>query len=188
MTSAAEEYDKLVWPMMMASRVCACWPTRAEIVERSPLYQLHRLVTIILIALIVIGNTSEIVVFFGEDMNETIECALVSSAFYMAFTRTLVFASHKSEMLYVVETMRDDWAKSSPEERDVLRDKCLLAFKLGKFFILSVIFAGSAFVFMPMLEVAYINHVSLFITKGVKMSFTPEVQTLFFYQWCAKLT
>ncbi|NP_001177711.1 odorant receptor 296 [Nasonia vitripennis] len=160
--NVGEEYDKLALPMTLSSRVVGSWPSRAELEGqggRSVLvHRLHRYLAIVSIYLMSMGVAAEVIVFFGEDMNETIECALISSAFFMALTRIITFASHQPEMLYVVETMREDWIRSTDEERAILRDKCLFAFKLAKFFAISVTITCSAFILMPMLELKFVEN------------------------------
>ncbi|XP_023245326.1 odorant receptor 82a-like [Copidosoma floridanum] len=144
-----EEYDQLIRPMMMSFEIFGCWPHSSGGIISS---KVHRAIMYLMTLVACTTTTAEAILFWGLDMNETIECSLVSSAFYMVHLRVIVFASKRQDMLFVLDTMRNDWVKSTPSERSVLRNKCRLAFKLAKFFIISVASTALAFVFMPILE------------------------------------
>ncbi|OXU28468.1 hypothetical protein TSAR_011465 [Trichomalopsis sarcophagae] len=186
MTTAVEEYDNLALPMIISGRACGSWPMRAELEgERSLrvlLHRLHRFLAILFLYLISAGVTVEVIVFFGNDMNETIESALVSSAFYMTFARVLTFARYQPQMLYVVETMREDWLRSTSEERAILRKKCLLAFKLTKFFALSVVTTGISFVIIPLLEVLVYTDNLLKHTEKAQLRFKEDAKKVLPYR------
>lgn len=152
MESGYEEYDKLIWPIMTACKMFGCWPKVSRGSEVL-LHRGHRILTIILLFILSSAGTAEAATFWGEDMNDTIECSLISSALYMATLRVILFNSHQDDMLYVVETMRQDWARSSDEQRQLLRNKCLLTFKLAKFFIISVGMTSIFFAVGPIIEV-----------------------------------
>jgi len=99
-----------------------------------------------------IGITADIV-YNLNDWDELTACSLMGSAFYLSMIRLIVFTSHQKSMLYVVETMRKDWTCSSYEDRVVLKEKCLFAFRLAKSFIIMVIATLIIFAFIPILEV-----------------------------------
>ncbi|XP_014218341.1 odorant receptor 82a-like [Copidosoma floridanum] len=146
-----EEYDQLIRPVMISCHVFGCWSQQGPggIISS----KFHR-TAILLFALIAsTSTTAGAVVFWGLDMNETIECILVLSVLNLALLRIIVFASKRKDMMLIVETMRNDWLDSSPFERSVLRNKCRLAFKLAKFFIISVAMTILMFALMPIIEV-----------------------------------
>ena len=152
-----EEYDRLISPIMTACRIFSCWPNRAE-VEGSKTFSIRllrfrRRITAVLLIILLFGSVNEAVHYWGIDMNETIECSLVSTAITLAVVRVLVFSSRQRDMLYVVEMMRRDWARANEKERKILRDQCLQAFKLSKLFILSVSLASGGFIVLPIIEV-----------------------------------
>ena len=152
-----EEYAKLMWPTRTALRASGCWPQREELEGkrniRVTLHLFHRVVAAVIIVTLAMGATLETFTFWGEDMNETIECSLVTSAFYLSVLRVLILGLNRRPMLYIVDTMRTDWSTSSEQDRNLLRQRCSPAFKLSKFFIICVAFAGSMFAILPYLEV-----------------------------------
>lgn len=93
------------------------------------------------------------VIYHIDDLDELTECALLSSAFYLAVIRLIVYTLHRKDMLYVVEIMREDWVKSSYEDRIVLKEKCIFAFRLAKYFINMVTGTIVVFACVPILEV-----------------------------------
>lgn len=93
------------------------------------------------------------IVYNFNDLDELTACALIVSAFYLATIRLIVFTCHQKDMLYVVETMKEDWTCSSYEDRIILKKRCLFAFSLAKYFIIMVIVTVIAFSCMPILEV-----------------------------------
>lgn len=143
------EYEKLIWPVKRPCQVFGCWP-----------YSVNRFFRMCVLAILitnVVGCSSEIsLLLAGDDMNATIEAALVTSAFYMTVFRFLVFSYHRRNMLYVLNLMRRDWTSADEQDTRLLADKTMDAFKLSKLFTLNVLFAGSAFAVMPALEVLHI--------------------------------
>jgi len=93
------------------------------------------------------------IVYNLNDLDELTACSLTGSACYLSMIRLIVFTSHQKNMLYVVETMRRDWTCSSYEDRVILREKCLFAFRLAKSFIIMVIATLTIFACIPILEV-----------------------------------
>lgn len=88
-----------------------------------------------------------------NDLDEATECALICTAFYLCLVRLLVYTAHQKDMLYVVNTMREDWAMSTYEDRLILTEKTMFAFRLAKYFITTVAVTIVIFMFVPLLEV-----------------------------------
>lgn len=88
-----------------------------------------------------------------NDLDEATECALICTAFYLCLVRLLVYTVHQKDMLYVVNTMREDWAMSTYEDRLILAEKTMFAFRLAKYFITTVAVTIVIFMFVPLLEV-----------------------------------
>lgn len=99
-----------------------------------------------------ISVTADIVYNFNN-LDELTACALMGSAFYLATLRLIIYTSSQKDMLYVIEIMRKDWICSSYEDRDVLKEKCLSAFRLAKCFIIMVTVTVATFSCIPILEV-----------------------------------
>jgi len=99
-----------------------------------------------------ISVTADIVNNFN-DLDELTACALTGSALYLATLRLIIYTASQKDMLYVVEIMRKDWTCSSYEDRVVLKEKCLFAFRLAKCFIIMVIVTVTTFSCIPILEV-----------------------------------
>ncbi|XP_077265638.1 putative odorant receptor 92a isoform X4 [Temnothorax americanus] len=74
-------------------------------------------------------------------------------AFFLAIIRLIVYSAHQKDMLYVVETMRKDWTCSSYEDRVILREKCLFAFRLAKTFVIMVTATVTSMACISILEV-----------------------------------
>ena len=86
-----------------------------------------------------------------DDLDEATECALICTAFYLCILRLLV--SHQKDMLYVVNMMRRDWVLSSHEDREILAEKTMFAFRLMKYFLSTVVATMVLFICVPLLEV-----------------------------------
>lgn len=89
-----------------------------------------------------------------DDLDEATECALICTAFYLCIVRLIVYTIHQRDMLYVVNTMREDWTSSSPEDRVVLEEKTMFAYRLAKYFISTVAITILLFMCVPILEVS----------------------------------
>lgn len=125
-----------------------------------------------------IGLTADIVHNFN-DLDELTACALMASVFYLATIRLIIFSSHQKDMLYVVETMRKDWTCSSYEDRVILKEKCLFAFRLAKCFLIMVTVTVTTFSFIPILEVRIRNSHILYL---IFLKFTCCFKTQKLYQ------
>lgn len=156
--SGKQEFEELIRPIKIACTIFGSWPSGDDDDEEDEdsLGALKRhgfhLFAFVLMATTLIGSTTESVKLWGEDMNETIECSLVSSAFYMAVIRVAVFWIYEKDFKFVIRMMRRDWIESSEKERSYLRNKCLLTFKFAKLFVMNVLMVGSTFVIMPLID------------------------------------
>ena len=94
-----------------------------------------------------------------DNMDEATECALTCTAFYLCIVRLVVYTSHQKDMLYVVNMMRKDWIASSHEDRTILAAKTMFAFRLMKYFIITVVATMLLFYSVPLGEVCdvYLN-------------------------------
>lgn len=88
-----------------------------------------------------------------DDLDEATECALICTAFYLCVVRLLVYSFHQKDMLYVVNTMKEDWLSSSDQDRLIYAEKTMFAFRLAKYFITTVAITIVMFMSVPILEV-----------------------------------
>ncbi|KAJ8670341.1 hypothetical protein QAD02_001600 [Eretmocerus hayati] len=154
------EYDKLIWPTKVACQMFNAWPDREAIEDKNPFrsFLIRPFIKMIIFTSLIInalGLTFETIVFWGEDMNNTIESILMTIAFYMALLRVIMFQVHEKDMLRVIETMRQDWVNSTIEEEQLLRKKCHFAFEFTKIFFINIVIGFSFFITLPILEVKF---------------------------------
>lgn len=103
-----------------------------------------------------------------DDLDEATECALICTAFYLCVVRLLVYSFHQKDMLYVVNTMKEDWLSSSDQDRLIYAEKTMFAFRLAKYFITTVAITIVMFMSVPILEVNRIVSSSFFLSKSMK--------------------
>ncbi|XP_071650396.1 odorant receptor 13a isoform X2 [Temnothorax longispinosus] len=133
-----EEYDDLIKPIMIATKFVCFWPLNRDHSTSAERFRTcHLLLTFFVIITTYVGQTSDMVYNFN-DLDELTVSGLMCIAFFLAIIRLIVYSSHQKDMLYVVETMRKDWTCSSYEDRVILREKCLFAFRLAKTFVIMV--------------------------------------------------
>ncbi|EZA55754.1 hypothetical protein X777_03928, partial [Ooceraea biroi] len=94
-----------------------------------------------------------------DDVDEMTELILSCCVCYLSLIRVVVFSIHQKEMLYVIETMRNDWIGSSYEERAILRNKCLFAYRLAKCFITMVMGIATLFALEPIFKMNFLSDV-----------------------------
>ncbi|XP_061930916.1 odorant receptor 82a-like isoform X3 [Apis cerana] len=92
-----------------------------------------------------------------DDLDEATECALICTAFYLCVVRLLVYSFHQKDMLYVVNTMKQDWISSSDQDRLIFAEKTVFAFRLAKYFITTVAITIVMFMSVPILEIYVIG-------------------------------
>ncbi|XP_077265636.1 odorant receptor 13a isoform X2 [Temnothorax americanus] len=133
-----KEYDDLIKPIMIATKFVCFWPLNRDHSTSAERFRTcHLLLTFFVVITTYVGQTSDVVYNFN-DLDELTVCGLMCIAFFLAIIRLIVYSAHQKDMLYVVETMRKDWTCSSYEDRVILREKCLFAFRLAKTFVIMV--------------------------------------------------
>ncbi|KAL0115022.1 hypothetical protein PUN28_010525 [Cardiocondyla obscurior] len=151
-TYADKEYDDLIRPIKVAAKFVSYWPLKRNHSTSAKLFRtFHTLLMFFMIISMCAAQTADIIHNL-DDLDEMTACALMASAFYLSLTRLIVFSLHQKDMLYVVETMRTDWTCLSYEDRIILKEKCLFAFRLAKTFAYMVTFTVGFFAFVPILE------------------------------------
>ncbi|XP_071650394.1 odorant receptor 10 isoform X1 [Temnothorax longispinosus] len=148
-----EEYDDLIKPIMIATKFVCFWPLNRDHSTSAERFRTcHLLLTFFVIITTYVGQTSDMVYNFN-DLDELTVSGLMCIAFFLAIIRLIVYSSHQKDMLYVVETMRKDWTCSSYEDRVILREKCLFAFRLAKTFVIMVTATVTSMACISILEV-----------------------------------
>lgn len=160
MENGEQEYDKLIRPIKMSCWVFGCWPPddfHDKVKDEDGTLRMiwrrcHHALVFISVVLGFLGPVLEAIRSWGYDMNDTIECILISSAFFVAILRSVIFVIYERDFKFVIHQMRRDWAKSSEQERIYLRKKCLLSFKFCKLFTTNIMIACVAFSAMPLID------------------------------------
>ncbi|XP_076287360.1 odorant receptor 13a-like [Lasioglossum baleicum] len=148
-----EQYDRLIKPIMMTGRIISIWPLPADSSRSTILLRrFHLFCMFFLVVVMSIALTAD-VIYNLSDLDEATECALICTAFYLCVVRLLVYTAHQKDMLYVVNTMREDWTVSSYEDRMILSEKTMFAYRLAKFFISTVAITIVIFMCVPLLEI-----------------------------------
>nr|AXM05151.1 odorant receptor [Campoletis chlorideae] len=152
-SSSSNEYDRLIHPIEIVSRIIAIWPVDNDQSKLKGLLSVCHRIGMICVTVIMTAAVSFDVTRHWNDMNEATECALIASAFALSIVRMINYSVHADDMRYVLDTMRKDWVESSPEDKIVLDEKCRWTFKLAKQFIISVGLALGLFMLTPMIEI-----------------------------------
>ncbi|XP_076284109.1 odorant receptor 13a [Lasioglossum baleicum] len=148
-----EQYDRLIKPVMMTGKIIAIWPLPVDSSRsRILLRRFHLFCMFFLVGVTSIGQTAD-VIYHLSDLNQATECALTCTVFYLCIIRLVVYTAHQKDMLYVVNAMREDWTLTSYEDRMILSEKTMLAYRLAKFFITTVVISVVLFMFVPLLEI-----------------------------------
>ncbi|XP_003705207.1 odorant receptor 13a [Megachile rotundata] len=148
-----KEYNQLIKPIMLTAKIISIWPlaenssTGTIMLRRFHLFSMFFLVVVMSLAV-----TAD-VVHNLDDLDEATECALICTAFYLCVVRLTVYTIHQKDMLYVVNTMKEDWITSSLEDRVVLEEKTMFAYRLAKYFISTVAITIILFMCVPLLEI-----------------------------------
>ncbi|XP_033324226.1 odorant receptor 13a isoform X2 [Megalopta genalis] len=150
---AGEQYDKLIKPIMTTGRIISIWPLSEDSSRSTVLFRrIHLFCMFFLVVVMSFAVTAD-VVHNLSDLDEATECALICTAFYLCVVRLLVYTAHQKDMLYVVNTMREDWTMSSYEDRTIMAEKTMFAFRLAKYFISTVAVTIVMFMCIPLLEI-----------------------------------
>ncbi|KOX70431.1 hypothetical protein WN51_04834 [Melipona quadrifasciata] len=150
--SSGAEYDKLIKPIMITAKIISIWPLAEDSSKRAILLRRFHLFCMFFLVMMSVAVTAD-VVHNIDNLDEATECALICTAFYLCVVRLLVYSSHQEDMLYVVNTMRKDWVSSSHEDRAILEERTMFAFRLVKYFISTVAVTIVLFMFVPILEI-----------------------------------
>ncbi|XP_011697074.1 PREDICTED: odorant receptor 13a-like [Wasmannia auropunctata] len=182
--SADKEYYDLIKPIMVAAKFISIWPLERDHSTRAKLFKTcHVLWLFFTIITTCAGIMADLVHNFN-DLDELTACALMASAFSLAIIRLIIFTSHQKDMLYVVETMRKDWTCSSYEDRVILKQKCLFAFQIAKYFAIMVTVTIVTFTCIPILEVYALGRERIFPFRGyffVNQSISPIYECLYVF-------
>ncbi|XP_006621909.1 odorant receptor 13a-like isoform X1 [Apis dorsata] len=153
-----EEYDQLIKPIMITGKIISIWP----LAENSSWIEItfrrfHLFCMFFLVIVMSVAVTAD-VIHNIDDLDEATECALICTAFYLCVVRLLVYSFHQKDMLYVVNTMRQDWISSSDQDRLIFAEKTMFAFRLAKYFITTVAITIVMFMSVPVLEIYVIGN------------------------------
>ncbi|XP_018350381.1 PREDICTED: LOW QUALITY PROTEIN: odorant receptor 13a-like [Trachymyrmex septentrionalis] len=181
---ADKEYDELIKPVMIAAKFVSFWPLERDHSTSAEVFKTCHVIWFFFVLIsMCISVTADIVNNFN-DLDELTACALMDSALYLATLRLIIYTTSQKDMLYVVEIMRKDWTCSSYEDRVVLKEKCLFAFRLAKCFIIMVIVTVTTFSCIPILEVYVFGKEKIFPFRGyffVNQSVTPVYECIYVF-------
>ncbi|XP_031825339.1 odorant receptor 13a [Nomia melanderi] len=147
------EYEKLIKPIMTTGRIISIWPLAEDSSRSSVLFRTFHLSCMFFLVVVMSVAVTADVIHNLNDLDEATECALICTAFYLCVVRLLVYTAHQKDMLYVVNTMREDWTMSTYEDRLILAEKTMFAFRLAKYFITTVAVTIVMFMCVPLLEI-----------------------------------
>ncbi|EZA55755.1 hypothetical protein X777_03929 [Ooceraea biroi] len=154
-----EEYDKLIRPILVISKLIAVWPLKEDRPFSATVFRICHVV-FLLFMLLSLSIALTIDIFYNtNDVDEVNERILFGCVCYLSVIRVIVFSFHQKDILYVIEAMRNDWIGSSYEERAILRNKCLLAYRLAKYFITVIVGNGFVYVLVPIFEMNFLSDV-----------------------------
>ncbi|XP_076666181.1 odorant receptor 13a isoform X1 [Andrena cerasifolii] len=179
-----EEYEKLIKPIMLTGRIISIWPL-AEDSAKSTVFlrRFHLFCMFFLVVTMSIAVTAD-VIHNLNDLDEATECALICTAFYLCVVRLIVYTIHQKDMLYVVNTMKADWTRSSYEDRSILAEKSLFAFRLAKYFISTVAVTIVIFMCAPILEIYLAGKTKMLPFRGyffVNQTVSPIFECLYLF-------
>ncbi|XP_026830067.1 putative odorant receptor 92a isoform X3 [Ooceraea biroi] len=149
-----EEYDKLIRPILVISKLIAVWPLKEDRPFSATVFRICHVVFLLFMLLSMSIAMTIHASYKMDDVDEMTELILSCCVCYLSLIRVVVFSIHQKEMLYVIETMRNDWIGSSYEERAILRNKCLFAYRLAKCFITMVMGIATLFALEPIFKTA----------------------------------
>ncbi|CAK9808755.1 Odorant receptor 13a [Anthophora plagiata] len=153
----SREYDQLIRPIMLTAKIISIWPLAENSGRGTILFRrFHLFCMFFLVVVMSIAVTAD-VIHNIDDLDEATECALICTAFYLCVVRMVVYGIHQKDMLHVVNTMKEDWYDSSEEDRVILSQKTMFAFRLAKYFISTVAVTIVIFMCIPILEIYVIG-------------------------------
>ncbi|XP_011336460.2 uncharacterized protein LOC105278800 isoform X4 [Ooceraea biroi] len=162
-----EEYDKLIRPILVISKLIAVWPLKEDRPFSATVFRICHVV-FLLFMLLSLSIALTIDIFYNtNDVDEVNERILFGCVCYLSVIRVIIFSFHQKDILYVIEAMRNDWIGSSYEERAILRNKCLLAYRLAKYFITVIVGNGFVYVLVPIFETVSPIYEYLYVVDAI---------------------
>ncbi|CAK9822697.1 Odorant receptor 13a [Anthophora retusa] len=152
-----KEYDQLIRPIMLTAKIISIWPLAENSGRGTILFRRFHLFCMFFLVVVMSLAVTADAIHNIDDLDEATECALICTAFYLCVVRMVVYAIHQKDMLYVVNTMKEDWYDSSVEDRVILSQKTMFAFRLAKYFISTVAVTIVIFMCIPVLEIYVIG-------------------------------
>ncbi|KAK2584228.1 hypothetical protein KPH14_006643 [Odynerus spinipes] len=150
--SNAKEYDDLVKPIVIATKIISIWPLDRESGKKAIILRnCHTAAMFFMVLSMSVATTTDVINTI-DDLDEATECALICTAFYLCILRLTVYSLHRKDMLYIVETMQSDWVSASYDDVLILREKCIFTFRLAKYFISTVAITILLFICAPFVE------------------------------------
>ncbi|XP_015440133.1 PREDICTED: odorant receptor 13a-like [Dufourea novaeangliae] len=178
------EYDALIKPIMITGRIISIWPIAEKSGTATVLFRrFHQFCMFFLVTVMSIAVTAD-VIHNLDDLDEATECALICTAFYLCVVRMVVYTIHQKDMLYVVNTMRDDWTTSTYEDRAILAGKTMFAFRLAKYFISTVAVTIVLFMCVPLLEIYVAGKDKILPFRGyfyINQTVSPTFECLYLF-------
>lgn len=150
-----EEFDRLIGPIKLCNQIWGTWPTNEKSSFLIKLIKPVQIYFMFLLAIFYVITTTIDVIRNRNDMNEATECALIASTGYLTFFRFVAMFMHRKDFTAVVEEITSDWYLLKLESKQILRDKTYYVYRLGKFFIISILASVLAFATSPLLEVTF---------------------------------
>ncbi|XP_054011569.1 odorant receptor 13a-like isoform X1 [Hylaeus anthracinus] len=179
-----EEYDKLIKPIMMNGSIISIWPLSENSSRGTVLFRKFHLFCMFFLVVVMSVAVTADVIYNLDDLNEATECALICSAFYLCVVRLVVYTIHQKDMLYVVNTMREDWIMSSYDDKTILMEKTLFAFRLTKYFISTVAVTIVIFMCVPILEIYILGRDKVLPFRGyffINQTVSPIFECLYLF-------
>nr|QNL14996.1 olfactory receptor 52 [Aulacocentrum confusum] len=150
------EYEKLIEPVAITNRLISIWPLDSHDSLESRFRPIHRVLMFTLATILGFAVLVDVIRLW-ENIEEVTECALISSAIYLSLIRLIVYTIHEEDLQYLVKTMRSDWLDSPMQDKLILQDRCLFAFNLARYFIITVALALITFMVGPILELKFLG-------------------------------
>ncbi|XP_076637266.1 odorant receptor 13a [Colletes latitarsis] len=179
-----EEYDKLIRPIKMNGSIISIWPLDENSGKAKVLFRRFHLFCMFLLVVVMSFAVSADVIHNLNNLDEATECALICSAFYLCVVRLIVYTVHQKDMLYVVNTMREDWTTSSSDDKTILAEKTLFAYRLAKYFISTVAVTIVIFMCVPILEIYILGRDKVLPFRGyffINQTVSPVFECLYMF-------
>ncbi|XP_043255410.1 odorant receptor 13a-like [Colletes gigas] len=179
-----EEYDELIRPIKINGSIISIWPLDENDGKAKVLFRRFHLFCMFFLVMVMSFAVSADVIHNLNNLDEATECALICSAFYLCAVRLTVYTVHQKDMLYVVNTMREDWTTSSSDDKTVLAEKTLFAYRLAKYFICTVAITIVIFMCVPILEIYFLGRDKVLPFRGyffINQTISPVFERLYMF-------